>query len=191
MFSMKEEPERHTCIDINNGRIGNNVNGTSTDVISPYAEYRSRSPKKKLGISVIYYMICMWIASFCSVLANDWVPDKKFHPSLPDIVFDNTPILPHGNTVTDWLIMCIVVLSLAVVLSNKNRLIIFRHFFCSICTMYLMRSVTILVTPLPVPASNLPCWPQTDGSLQSILKATLTHYTSASITVKKGILCGD
>lgn len=121
----------------------------------PIRSYRGE--KRKTLVSVIYlFLTCLW-TSFMLTVVHDRVPDMQKYPPLPDIILDNIPLIPWAFFATELIGLALVTMFLVLLVFHKYRMIIFRR-MCSLGgTIFILRSITMLITSLSVPGVHIQC----------------------------------
>ncbi|XP_077867503.1 sphingomyelin synthase-related protein 1-like [Saccoglossus kowalevskii] len=116
----------------------------------------------------------------------------KIHPPLPDVVFKTLPFIAEGNAVANMAVVSSVIIFIAMLaIQTKLRYVALRRFLYTVPTMYLMRVVTLCVTSLPVPVSEIQCMPKTDGTMRTWVDRSFEQFITMSISTKEGVVCGD
>lgn len=161
--------------------------------------YQMRMQKKaeipaerwKTALAFLYTLIVSWWTAFVMVVVHDRVPDMEKYPPLPDIILDNLPVIPGAFEMCElcgMVLMCIWVL---VILFHKHRWVIMRRFFSLTGTIFLLRSVTMLITSLSVPGEHLECAPRPYGDIWNKLYNAFTIWTGAGLSLQGVRSCGD
>lgn len=125
-----------------------------------------RGEKRKTLVSVIYlFLTCLW-TSFMLTVVHDRVPDMQKYPPLPDIILDNVPLIPWAFFATELIGLALVTMFLLLLVFHKYRMIIFRR-MCSLGgTIFILRSITMLITSLSVPGVHIQCSSQVHKNFQ-------------------------
>ncbi|VDM25488.1 unnamed protein product [Hydatigera taeniaeformis] len=109
----------------------------------------------KVIISAIYAFLSLGVTSFVMVLAHERLPDISKYPPLPDILLDNLPYIPWAFEAAEIIAVCLCLIWFTVLFFHKHRLILFRRFCSLLGTVFLLRSVTMIITSLSVPGKHL------------------------------------
>lgn len=154
--------------------------------------------KRKLLFAFLAMVAGFIINDVSIVLTHQKVPDKQFHPPLPDIMLDNVTKVRWLNDVADVLVILSILLSVSIIALHRHRWILCRRVFLLLAMLYSFRSVTMYVTVLPLANDHVYCSPKMSESLsvgQKILTIAeevmkLLQSGGLPITGKKTI-CGD
>ena len=109
----------------------------------------------KVIISAIYAFLSLGITSFVMVLAHERLPDISKYPPLPDILLDNLPYIPWAFEAAELIALCLCLIWVTVLLFHKHRLILLRRYCSLLGTIFLLRSITMIITSLSVPGKHL------------------------------------
>lgn len=90
-------------------------------------------------------------------ISHNRVPDMTQYPPLPDIILDMLPLITWAFTACELIIMAMMFIFFTIILFHKHRLIILKRFFAISGTLFVMRSITLIVTTLSVPGKHLNC----------------------------------
>jgi hypothetical protein len=123
--------------------------------LAPLRSYKGE--KRRTLVAVIYlFFTCLW-TSFSLTIVHDRVPDMEKYPPLPDLILDNVPLMPWAFFATEIIGLILLIILFTILFLHKYRLIIFRR-MCSLGgTIFILRSITMLITSLSVPGVHIQC----------------------------------
>lgn len=126
-------------------------------------------------------------------LVHERLPDRERYGPLPDIVLDNIPPLEWALDVSEVLIMIQFNSAIVLIAFHKHRFIVMRRVSLIISLLYLMRSLTIFVTVLPVPSTTYYCSPKSNStSALVITKRVFQLLSGFGLSINgKHTYCGD
>lgn len=126
-------------------------------------------------------------------LVHERLPDREKYGPLPDIFLDNVPAMDWALDVSEILIMIQVNSCVALIAFHKHRFIVMRRVFLLISVLYMMRSITIFVTVLPVPSTTYYCSPKSNAtSAVLIAKRVFQLMSGFGLSINgKHTYCGD
>lgn len=132
----------------------------SCDLRAPRLQFRSSTcesdPKLwKVFISAIYCFLSLGVTSYVMVLAHERLPEISKYPPLPDILLDNLPYIPWAFEAAEMICIALALIWALVLVFHKHRLILFRRYCSLMGTVFLLRSVTMIITSLSVPGQHL------------------------------------
>ena len=157
------------------------------NVNAPLRSYKGE--KRKTLASVVYlFFTCLW-TSFMLTVVHDRVPDMQKYPPLPDLILDNVPLIPWAFLATEIIGLILLITFLIILVFHKYRSIIFRR-MCSLAgTIFLIRSITMLITSLSVPGVHIQCSSQvTFSSLFFVYLMMLVSFRALEIQILKHVL---
>ena len=128
--------------------------------------------KSKTFIAFGYLLFGLAVNTTSIALTHDRLPDRELIPPLPDSVLDSLAEYPQVLYLPDIFVILALIIGVVLLLSHHHRWIIARRLFFILGTLYLMRSVTMYVTVLPVPNRVVKCDPK-------------MNHTSVSVIVKR------
>ncbi|VDN56927.1 unnamed protein product [Dracunculus medinensis] len=115
----------------------------------------------KLGIALSYCALSLLIAAFVMVYVHDRVPDMDHYPPLPDLLLDSIPKISWGFQVCEIIAIILFALWFMILFFHKHRnryrVVIMRRMFSLVGTVFLLRSVTMVITSLSVPGDHVEC----------------------------------
>lgn len=127
----------------------------SDDSIDHCSSRGSDSKVWKTCISAFYCFLSLGVTSFIMVLAHERLPDISKYPPLPDILLDNLPHIPWAFEAAEMICIFLFFIWMTVLVFHKHRLILFRRCCSLMGTVFLLRSVTMIITSLSVPGKHL------------------------------------
>ena len=113
----------------------------------------------KCFVSFLYVQTAFLVTAYVMVLAHERVPEMKENPPLPDIILDHLPRIPWAFQMYEAIGLVLGVMWLALLLFHRHRFIVLRRTFALTGTIFLLRSVTMIITSLSVPGKHLDCQP--------------------------------
>ena len=154
---------------------------------------KSEIPKErwKTILAFLYVLLVSWWTAFVMVVVHDRVPDMEKYPPLPDILLDNIPLIPGAFEMCELCGMVLMCIWVFVLIFHKHRWVLMRRFFSLSGTIYLLRSVTMLITSLSVPGKHLECAPRPYGDIYNKLYNAFVIWTGAGLTLQGVRTCGD
>jgi len=137
-------------------------------------------------------MLCLnfVLATVSLSLTHDNVPDR---PPLPDFVLDKLNAQDWALDVSEILIMISTATCFIVMVLHRHRWIVFRRTFLILSVLYLMRSVTMYVTVLPVASYTYKCAPKSNSTTIIIVAKRVIQLVSGFGLSINGqhTFCGD
>ncbi|CAH1407459.1 unnamed protein product [Nezara viridula] len=172
-----------------------NANGAiRIEMPGPHRE-EPRYPKEKWKTFVAFlFLVFNFILTTTSLaMVHERVPDKDKYPPLPDAVLDNVPTMPWGLDVSEFIIMISTNLTFLVIVFHRHRFIVFRRVFLIVGVLYMMRSVTMYVTVLPMSSTTYYCSPKANStSVILISKRVFQLISGFGLSINgKHTYCGD
>ena len=154
---------------------------------------KTEIPKErwKTILAFLYVLLVSWWTAFVMVVVHDRVPDMEKYPPLPDILLDNIPLIPGAFEMCELCGMVLMCIWIFVLIFHKHRWVLMRRFFSLSGTIYLLRSVTMLITSLSVPGKHLECAPRPYGDIYNKLYNAFVIWTGAGLTLQGVRTCGD
>ncbi|XP_054260898.1 phosphatidylcholine:ceramide cholinephosphotransferase 2-like isoform X2 [Macrosteles quadrilineatus] len=172
-----------------------NSNGVvRIDVVPPLQREEPRYPKEKMKtfIAILVLLFHMVLSTLSLALIHDRVPDRSY-PPLPDTFLDNMPTADWALDVSEILIMISINVSTGVILMHKHRFIVFRRVCLMLSLLYLMRSITMYVTVLPMSSKTYVCSPKENHtSAMTVAKRVFQLISGFGLSINgKHTYCGD
>ncbi|CDI98386.1 sphingomyelin synthase protein 1 [Echinococcus multilocularis] len=147
----------------------------------------------KVIISAIYAFLSLGVNSFIMVLAHERLPDISQYPPLPDILLDNLPYIPWAFEAAEMIALCLCLIWFTVLFFHKHRLILFRRYCSLLGTVFLLRSITMIITSLSVPGKHLltECRPFVFNSYREKFARAAEIWFGMGMTLRGVRTCGD
>ncbi len=167
---------------------------------SPYSAFQAnsdtpircyRGEKRKTAVSMAYlFLIGLW-TSFVLTVVHDRVPDMQKYPPLPDLILDNVPLIPWAFFASEAIGISLLTVFFCILIFHKYRMIIFRR-MCSLGgTIFLLRSITMLITSLSVPGDHIQCSAARYGSLANKIAGAWNILSGVGLYASGVRTCGD
>lgn len=118
---------------------------------SPEPEYT------KALVSFVYVFSVVALTALAMVIVHERLPDMSKYPPLPDLLLDHLPETWWAFEACELCGAALFTIFSATVLFHKHRFIVLRRAFSLTGTIFLLRSVTMLVTSLSVPRVRSAC----------------------------------
>lgn len=151
-------------------------------------------PKEKIKtvIAFLCLVICSVITMGSLAFVHERLPDRSY-PPLPDIFLDNLPNYSWALTATEVIIVVSGTVTVLLSLFHKHRFIVFRRLFLMLAVLYLMRSITMFVTVLPVANPSYYCSPKVkNATMFTILNRVPQLLSGLGLAINnKHTFCGD
>ncbi|XP_014237769.1 phosphatidylcholine:ceramide cholinephosphotransferase 2-like isoform X2 [Trichogramma pretiosum] len=164
------------------------------DIPAPLKD-EPRFPKEKWKTFVGFLFMAMnFIFTTLSLaLVHERVPDRSVYGPLPDIVLDNIAAVDKALDVSEYLIMIMSNCTVILVIFHKHRFIVARRLFLLMGLLYMMRSITMYVTVLPMASTTYVCSPKANNSSPSLIAGRVAQLISGfGLSINgKHTYCGD
>ncbi|XP_076656199.1 phosphatidylcholine:ceramide cholinephosphotransferase 2 isoform X3 [Halictus rubicundus] len=164
------------------------------DIPAPLRE-EPRFPKEKWKTFLAFlFMVVNFILTTASLaMVHERVPDRNTYGPLPDVVLDNVAAQDWALNVSEVLIMILSNLAMVFIIFHKHRFIVVRRVFLLMGLLYMMRSVTMFVTVLPVASKTYFCSPKANNtSPLLVMKRVLQLISGFGLSINgKHTYCGD
>lgn len=157
----------------------------------------SSSPIPAEKLKTLLAFLFAWSALLLNVISlsfiHDRVPDRTKVGPLPDIVFDLFPPQDWALDVSEVIIIASMCAVLILFVVHKHRFILMRRVFLMMGILYLMRSVTMFVTQLPVASETYYCSPQKNQTTPDVIVKRVLHLSAGfGLSINgKHTFCGD
>ncbi|GLG96758.1 Uncharacterized protein GBIM_03667 [Gryllus bimaculatus] len=171
------------AIHRNGGLVSSASNGmVQIDMPAPLRE-EPRFPKEKWKTFVVTSL----------AMVHERVPDREKYGPLPDIFLDNVPAIDWALSVSEVLIVISVYAVLIVLVFHKHRFIVMRRVFVILALLYLMRSITMFVTVLPVASVTYYCSPKLNSTSTAVVVQRMWQlFQGFGLSINgKHTYCGD
>jgi shingomyelin synthase len=149
--------------------------------------------KRKTFVALGFMIVGLVTNAFSLALVHDRVPDRDKYPPLPDAILDNIPHLPQLMNLPDIAVLVVVPVTALVILMNKYRWIVARRAFFILSVIYLMRSVTMYLTILPIANDTVFCSPKSNETTAAVVLERVSLLLGGGgmqISGQKSV-CGD
>ncbi|CAH8458763.1 unnamed protein product [Heterobilharzia americana] len=184
-----ERVPQTSCGDDNSDCTMNSsfLNDTNYEVVE------ENSKSWKLIISCLYFLFSTCVTSFVMVLAHERLPEISKYPPLPDLFLDNLPHISWGFTAAEWVGVILSAIWITILIFHKYRWILVRRFFVLMGTVFLLRSITMIITSLSVPGRHLAehCSPYMVKNQNERLKRVLDIWLGMGMSISGIQTCGD
>ncbi|XP_058810009.1 phosphatidylcholine:ceramide cholinephosphotransferase 2-like isoform X2 [Phymastichus coffea] len=179
----------HICHQNIQNRSGSGI--IKIDIPAPLRE-EPRFPKEKWKTFIAFlFMVVNFILTTTSLaMVHDRVPDRI---PLPDTVLDNIAPQDWALDVSEILIMIMTSFAMIFIIFHKHRFIVIRRVFLLMGLLYLMRSITMYVTVLPVASKSYYCSPKINSTSPLIVTQRVLQLISGfGLSINgKHTYCGD
>lgn len=163
--------------------------------LPPPLRQEPRFPKEKWKTFIAFLILVVnFIFTTCSLaLVHERVPDRDKYPPLSDIVLDHVAPADWALSVSEILIMVATNAAVLVVFFHKHRFIVMRRIFLILALLYMMRSITMFVTVLPVASRTYYCSPKSNSTSGAIVAKRVWQLISGfGLSINgKHTYCGD
>ncbi|XP_075216755.1 phosphatidylcholine:ceramide cholinephosphotransferase 2-like isoform X2 [Lycorma delicatula] len=172
-----------------------NANGVvRIEMPTPHRE-EPRFPKEQFK-TFIAFLICsvnFVLTTTSLALVHERVPDRDLYGPLPDTFLDNVPTASWALDVSEILIMISTTVTFGVLVLHRHRWIVFRRVFLMLSILYLMRSITMYVTVLPMSSNTYYCSPKANTTSVLIVAQRVFQLISGfGLSINgKHTYCGD
>ncbi|XP_015183241.1 PREDICTED: phosphatidylcholine:ceramide cholinephosphotransferase 2-like isoform X1 [Polistes dominula] len=164
------------------------------DIPAPLRE-EPRFPKEKWKTFLAFlFMVVNFILTTASLaMVHERVPDRSSYGPLPDVVLDNVTAQDWALNVSEVLIMIMSNSAMVFLIFHKHRFIVVRRIFLLMGLLYMMRSVTMYVTVLPVASKTYFCSPKANNTSPLLVtKRVLRLISGFGLSINgKHTYCGD
>ncbi|XP_033332183.1 phosphatidylcholine:ceramide cholinephosphotransferase 2 isoform X5 [Megalopta genalis] len=190
-----EEDEKIDSLGRHPGLPNGSGNGiVKLDIPAPLRE-EPRFPKEKWKTFLAFlFMVVNFILTTASLaMVHERVPDRNTYGPLPDVVLDNIAAQDWALNVSEVLIMILSNSAMVFIIFHKHRFIVVRRVFLLMGLLYMMRSVTMFVTVLPVASKTYFCSPKANNtSPLLVMKRVLQLISGFGLSINgKHTYCGD
>uniref|UniRef100_A0A182J3Y2 Sphingomyelin synthase-like domain-containing protein n=1 Tax=Anopheles atroparvus TaxID=41427 RepID=A0A182J3Y2_ANOAO len=166
------------------------------DVPSPLRDDQQQRYPKEIGktlLALVFLALNFFLATVSLSLVHDRVPDRDTYGPLPDAFLDRVQPQDWALDVSEILIMVVVNSCVVLITFHKHRFIVMRRVFLLLSVLYLMRSMTMYVTVLPVSSRTYYCSPKSNASSAGVIvKRAFQLISGMGLSINgKQIYCGD
>ncbi|XP_064457925.1 phosphatidylcholine:ceramide cholinephosphotransferase 2-like [Ornithodoros turicata] len=129
----------------------------------------------------------------CLAVVHERVPDRSKYPPLPDIFFDLFPPLDWALDVSEIIIIISIWSTLLLLFIHRYRWIVLQRVFFIMGILYLMRSITMFVTQVPVASTTYYCSPKANTTNPLlIMKRVIQLLSGFGLSINgQHTFCGD
>ncbi|CAI5448747.1 unnamed protein product [Caenorhabditis angaria] len=158
------------------------------------ASPHDRFPKRPWKALIAF--ITLFVSAALNTIVLSYVHEKYpiNQPPLPDIVFDHFPYYREGLAICETLMIVSFSCVLALIAFHRHRWIVLRR-LCTIgAILYFLRSITMIVTQVPVADPNWHCAPRLggNGTAWQIIWRGVKMIVGVGLNVNgDNTLCGD
>jgi len=147
----------------------------------------------KTFYAFLFVMASWFLTTISLALVHERLPERSTYPPLPDVFLDNVPASDWGLDVSEILIIMSTTSILVLVFFHRYRSILMRRVFFLLGLLYLMRSVTMYVTVLPVASSTYYCSPKTNNTDAGVIVVrALRILVGMGLSINgQHVFCGD
>lgn len=186
-------------VELNHEGLPNCPNVSSSGVVklnipAPLRE-EPRYPKEKWKTFLAFlFMIVNFILTTASLaMVHERVPDRNTYGPLPDVFLDNVTAQDWALNVSEIMIMIASNSAMILIMFHKHRFIVMRRIFLLLGLLYLMRSITMYVTVLPVASKTYYCSPKANNTSPLLVaKRVLQLISGFGLSINgKHTYCGD
>lgn len=145
----------------------------------------------KTGVSIVYTFFVHFVTSFAIIVAQERMPDKKKYRPLPDVMLDSISYVPWAYKVTEGVILAGFITYFIILVFHKYRFIILRRMFVIAASIFLFRSICVVVTSLPMPQEHFNCEKLVFKNGWERFSRALEIYSGMGMKVSGLKTCGD
>jgi len=153
---------------------------------------RLRFPSEPLKVllTFLWSCTCMTVTGFVTTVAHDRYPVNA--SALPDLVLDALPRHSWAFEASEWCFMGLFFIWFLTVFFHHHKWVLLRRQFFITGILYLFRSITMIVTSLPVADKHYKCAPKTIGTIEAITVRSIRYILGMGMSTA-GVLhtCGD
>ncbi|XP_022644612.1 phosphatidylcholine:ceramide cholinephosphotransferase 1-like isoform X3 [Varroa destructor] len=157
------------------------------------AEPRYKPEKCKTLLACIFAVFCLLLNLVVLAFIHDRVPDRTKVPPLPDIFFDQFPVVDQALEVSEIIIIASVWSCVLLIILHRYRWIVFRRICVIMGALYAMRALTMFVTQVPMASKTYFCSPKSNHTtLGLIASRVLTLFSGFGLSINgHHTYCGD
>ncbi|XP_034187824.1 phosphatidylcholine:ceramide cholinephosphotransferase 2 isoform X3 [Osmia lignaria lignaria] len=194
-YYVDDEDEKIDSLGRHPGIPNGSGNGVvKLDIPAPHRE-EPRFPKEKWKTFLAFlFMFVNFISTTASLaMVHERVPDRNTYGPLPDVVLDNIAAQDWALNVSEVLIMILSNSAMVFIIFHKHRFIVVRRIFLLMGLLYMMRSITMYVTVLPVASKTYFCSPKANNTNPLLVtKRVLQLISGFGLSINgKHTYCGD
>ncbi|KAI5733013.1 hypothetical protein M8J76_006619 [Diaphorina citri] len=187
MFTSQEDKKRGP------GAVNSNGGIVRID-IGAGAEDNPKFPEENiLRIAFLILVFNLVLTTTSLAIVHEWVPDRQVYKPLPDIVLDAVPATDWTLYLSEVLIMISTNIMVVVILVHRHRFIILRRLFLLLALLYMLRSITMFVTVLPVSSTSYNCAAKANSTSPRLIASRVLQLISGfGLSINgKHTFCGD
>lgn len=109
----------------------------------------------KMVVAFAYINFAGFVSACVLVIAHERLPNTNSYPPLPDLLLDNLPHVSWAFEAAEFIALILFALFVVVVALHRHKAIILRRLCTLFGTVFLLRSVTLIITSLSVPGRHL------------------------------------
>ncbi|GAV02919.1 hypothetical protein RvY_13421 [Ramazzottius varieornatus] len=166
-----------------------------THGFTSHSQHRHLPPLKpdfgKAILAFAYFVSSTVITAFVMVIVHDRVPDMEKYPPLPDLILDNVPLIPWAFDMCEVATILLCLFWFAILVLHKHRFILMRRYFVLLGSIFLLRSVCMLITSMSVPGVHLKCSGKIFGDPAARFRQALTIVRGFGMSLQGVRACGD
>ncbi|KAL7645677.1 UNVERIFIED_CONTAM: hypothetical protein RMT77_004063 [Armadillidium vulgare] len=146
---------------------------------------------RKTLIAFFYLLFGGFAASVATVYLNSTIVVMANYPPLPDLFLDSFPYLWWAKPCCEVIMIILSISSFVIIYFHKHRSILARRLCVITGSTYLLRTLTILVTRLPVPSTNIICSQRQFKNCWEIILEAVNLFSRGGLQIQGGQTCGD
>ncbi|CAF3699076.1 unnamed protein product [Rotaria sordida] len=150
-----------------------------------------RSDRKKTLLAFLLALMTIFFCSFIITIVDERLPDPKNFPPLPDLILDNLKQITWAFSITEKLILIEMTTLIIVILLHRHRMIILRRLFTITSALYFLRSLTMILTSLPVATKITDCEPKKLINFDARLRKATMIFLGQGLSSFGVKTCGD
>ncbi|CAF2404197.1 unnamed protein product [Rotaria sp. Silwood2] len=150
-----------------------------------------RSDRKKTLLAFLLALMTIFFCSFIITIVDERLPDPKNFPPLPDLILDNIKQISWAFSITEKLILTEMITLIIVIILHRHRMIILRRLFTITAALYFLRSITMVLTSLPVATKVTDCEPKQLINFDARLKKAALIFLGQGLSSFGVKTCGD
>ncbi|KAI5733014.1 hypothetical protein M8J76_006619 [Diaphorina citri] len=149
--------------------------------------------EERTGRSFLILVFNLVLTTTSLAIVHEWVPDRQVYKPLPDIVLDAVPATDWTLYLSEVLIMISTNIMVVVILVHRHRFIILRRLFLLLALLYMLRSITMFVTVLPVSSTSYNCAAKANSTSPRLIASRVLQLISGfGLSINgKHTFCGD
>ncbi|CAF0882723.1 unnamed protein product [Rotaria sp. Silwood1] len=150
-----------------------------------------RSDRKKTLLAFLLALMTIFFCSFIITIVDERLPNPKNFPPLPDLILDNIKQISWAFSITEKLILIEMTTLIIVIILHRHRMIIVRRLFTITAALYFLRSLTMVLTSLPVATKITDCEPKQLVNFDARLKKATMIFLGQGLSSFGVKTCGD